>query len=50
MQLIDLYRQYGLDLNCYNISCHLHRHVEQSDIEEVEKLKEKWAKIDAECA
>jgi hypothetical protein len=40
-QLVELYRQYGLDLNEYNISCHLHRHVEQSDIEEVEKLKEK---------
>ena len=42
VQLIELYKQYGLELNQYNISCHLHRHVEQSDIEELENLKEKW--------
>lgn len=48
IELIELYQKYGLELNLYNISCHLHRHVQQSDIEEVEKLKEKWDKLDAE--
>lgn len=37
-QLIDRYKRV-LDINLYNLSCHLQRHVQQSDIEHVEKLK-----------
>ena len=37
-QLIERY-EHRLTLNEYNLSCHFHRHVEQKDIEEVEKLR-----------
>lgn len=37
-QLIEKYK-HRLSLNQYNLSCHFQRHVEQSDIENVEKLK-----------
>lgn len=48
VQLIELYKKYGLELNVYNVSCHLHRHVQQRDIEEVEKLKARWVSMDAQ--
>lgn len=37
-ELIARYKN-RLSLNEYNLSCHFQRHVEQSDIEHVEKLK-----------
>jgi hypothetical protein len=49
-QLIELYKQYGLYLNEFNISCHLHRHVEQKDIEEAEATKARWEKMKASAA
>jgi len=33
-----------LSINEYNLSTHFHRHVEQSDIDEVEQLKLQWSK------
>jgi hypothetical protein len=36
-QIIAYFAKRGLFLNLFNINCHLHRHVEQSDIEYVEK-------------
>jgi hypothetical protein len=32
-----------LSINIFNLSCHFQRHVEQSDIEEVEKLHAEWS-------
>jgi len=46
-QIIERYRR-QLDINEYNLSCHIQRHVEQSDIDEVEETKRRWAKMDAE--
>lgn len=43
IQLIELYRRYGLELNSYNISCHISRHVKQRDIEEVDRLQARYA-------
>jgi hypothetical protein len=41
-QLIESYKNV-LDINEYNLSCHFQRHVQQSDIEAVEKLKAEQA-------
>ena len=47
--LIGRYR-HVLDLNEYNLSTHFNRHVEQSDIEEAEHTKLRWAQMDAELS
>ena len=41
-QLIERYKQ-CLSINELNLSCHFQRHVEQSDIERVEKLQAEWS-------
>jgi len=46
-QLIARYK-HVLDINEYNLSTHFNRHVEQSDIEEVEETKLRWAQMDEE--
>ena len=46
-QLIDRYKHL-LDINEYNLSRHFHRHVEQSDIYEVEQTKLRWEKMNQE--
>ena len=38
LELIEMYEQYIENLNLYNISTHFNRHIQQSDIEEVESL------------
>ena len=46
-QLIDRYKPV-IDINEYNLNCHFHRHVEQSDICEVEQTKLRWEKMKQE--
>lgn len=41
-QIIEKYKHL-LSINIFNLSCHFQRHVEQSDIEEVEKLHAEWS-------
>jgi hypothetical protein len=41
-QLIERYKGH-LEINIFNLSCHFQRHVEQSDIEAVEKLHAEWS-------
>jgi hypothetical protein len=48
-QIIERYRR-QLDINEYNLSTHFNRHVEQSDIDEVEQTKLRWQKLDAELS
>lgn len=48
-QIIDRYK-HELGINEYNLSTHFNRHVEQSDIDEVEETKRRWQKLDAELS
>lgn len=47
-QLIERYKGH-LDINIFNLSCHFQRHVEQSDVEEVEQTKLRWEEMRQEA-
>ena len=47
-QLVEFYKQNHFSLNQYNISVHIHRHVEQKDIEEAEAQKAYFEKMKTE--
>jgi hypothetical protein len=39
-----------IDINEYNISVHLHRHVQEIDIIEAEQKQARWAKIESQLS
>lgn len=45
-----MFEKYGVHLNIYNCSVHIHRHIEQKDLVEAEATKVRWAEIDAKMA
>jgi hypothetical protein len=48
LQLIEMFEKYGISLNIYNCSVHIHRHLEMRDFAEAEATKARWAQIDKE--
>ena len=50
VELIEIYEPYGLHLNIYNCSVHIHRHLEQKDFIEAEQKQERWQQCKAQKA
>ena len=50
LQLIEMFEKYGIRLNIYNCSIHIHRHLEQKDFIEAEQKQIRWKAIDTKLA
>jgi hypothetical protein len=45
-----MFEKYGISLNIYNCSVHVHRHLQMRDFAEAEETKARWKVIDAKLA
>jgi hypothetical protein len=50
LQLITMFEKYGISLNIYNCSVHIHRHLEMRDFREAEATKVRWQKLETQEA
>jgi hypothetical protein len=48
LQLIAMFEKYGISLNIYNCSVHIHRHLEMQDFKEAEATKARWLSYKAQ--
>jgi hypothetical protein len=45
-----MFEKYGVSINFYNCSVHVHRHLEQKDFIEAEQKQARWAKIESQLS